>query len=156
MSIDDLQNYCLGTRRGIAADRGLPAAGFMYILKESFKDQRWAWEESVRAEKRDRDAEIEKETFRRQRHHQSQRVSSNELFSTSCTFQTGNSCTSYFLSGRFLHKIMLQKVRRGKEINRAIFASILFSENERGQRLHGRAIVHAHCTCHEQRAMSKL
>ena len=42
------------------------------IFKESFKDQRWAWEESVRAEKRDRDAEREKETFRRQRHHQSQ------------------------------------------------------------------------------------
>ena len=41
------------------------------IFKESFKDQRWAWEESVRAEKRDRDAEREKETFRRQRHHQS-------------------------------------------------------------------------------------
>ena len=40
----------------------------------------------------------------------------------------------------------------------AIFASILFSENEKGQRLHGlrHAIVHAHCTCHEQRAMSKL
>ena len=38
------------------------------------------------------------------------------------------------------------------------FASILFSENEKGQRLHGlrRAIVHAHCTFHEQRAMSKL
>ena len=29
--IDDLQNYCLGTRRGIAADRGRPAVGFMYI-----------------------------------------------------------------------------------------------------------------------------
>ena len=41
------------------------------IFKESFRDQRWAWEESVRAEKRDRDAEREKETFRRQRHHQS-------------------------------------------------------------------------------------
>ena len=27
------------------------------IFKESFKDQRWAWEKSVRAEKRDRDAE---------------------------------------------------------------------------------------------------
>ena len=40
------------------------------IFKESFRDQRWAWEESVRAEKRDRDAEREKETFRRQRHHQ--------------------------------------------------------------------------------------
>ena len=40
------------------------------IFKESFKDQRWAWEKSVRAEKRDRDAEREKETFRRQRHHQ--------------------------------------------------------------------------------------
>ena len=39
------------------------------IFKESFKDQRWAWEKSVRAEKRDRDAEREKETFRRQRHH---------------------------------------------------------------------------------------
>ena len=40
----------------------------------------------------------------------------------------------------------------------AIFASILFSENEKGQRLHGlrHAIIHAHCTCHEQRAMSKL
>ena len=43
------------------------------IFKESFKDQRWAWEKSVRAEKRDRDAEREKETFRRQRHHQSDR-----------------------------------------------------------------------------------
>ena len=77
----------------------------------------------------------------------------------SYTFQTGNSCTSYFLSGLFLHKIMPQKARRGKEINQAIFASILFSENEKGQRLHGPvwcAIVHAHCTCHEQRAMSKL
>ena len=41
------------------------------IFKESFRDQRWAWEESVRAEKRDRDAEREKETFRRQCHHQS-------------------------------------------------------------------------------------
>ena len=41
------------------------------IFKESFKDQRWAWEESVREEKRDRDAEREKGTFRRQRHHQS-------------------------------------------------------------------------------------
>ena len=30
------------------------------IFKESFKDQRWAWEKSVRAEKRDRDAEREK------------------------------------------------------------------------------------------------
>ena len=39
----------------------------------------------------------------------------------------------------------------------AIFASILFSEKEKGQRLCGlrRAIVHAHCTCHEPRAMSK-
>ena len=27
----DLQNYCLGTRRGIAADRGRPAVGFVYI-----------------------------------------------------------------------------------------------------------------------------
>ena len=64
----------------------------------------------------------------------------------------------------FLHKIMLQKAWRGKEIKPrccwpAIFASILFSENEKGQRLHGlrrAVIVHAHCTCHEQRAMSKL
>ena len=30
-TVDDLQNYCLGTRRGIAADRGRPAAGFVYI-----------------------------------------------------------------------------------------------------------------------------
>ena len=30
-TIDDLQNYCLGTRRGIAADRGRPAVGFVYI-----------------------------------------------------------------------------------------------------------------------------
>ena len=30
-------------------------------FKESFRDQRWAWEESVRAEKRDRDAERERE-----------------------------------------------------------------------------------------------
>ena len=29
--VDDLQNYCLGTRRGIAADRGRPAVGFVYI-----------------------------------------------------------------------------------------------------------------------------
>ena len=29
--IDDLQNYCLGARRGIAADRGRPAVGFVYI-----------------------------------------------------------------------------------------------------------------------------
>ena len=41
----------------------------------------------------------------------------------SCTFQTGNSCTSYFLSGRFLHKIMLQKAWRGKEINRVLLTS---------------------------------
>ena len=41
----------------------------------------------------------------------------------SCTFQTGNSCTSYFLSGCFLHKIMLQKARRGKEINRVLLTS---------------------------------
>ena len=47
---------------------------FKKTFKESFKDQRWAWEESVRAEKRDKDAERErKETFRRQRHHQSDR-----------------------------------------------------------------------------------
>ena len=32
-----------------------------HIFKESFKDQRWAWEESARAEKRDRDAERERE-----------------------------------------------------------------------------------------------
>ena len=38
----------------------------------------------------------------------------------------------------------------------AIFASILFSENEKGQRLRRAVIVHAHCTCHEQRTMSKL
>ena len=31
------------------------------IFKESFRDQRWAWEESVKAEKRDRDAERERE-----------------------------------------------------------------------------------------------
>ena len=35
------------------------------VIKESFKDQRWAWEESVRAEKRDRDAERERERKRR-------------------------------------------------------------------------------------------
>ena len=34
------------------------------IFKESFKDQRWAWEKSVRAEKRDRDAERERERER--------------------------------------------------------------------------------------------
>ena len=72
-TIDDLQNYCLGTRRGIAVDRP------------------WA----------------------------------------SCTFQTGNSYTSSFLSGRFLHKIMLQKARRGKEINRGVvdqlFSHLYFS-----------------------------
>ena len=38
----------------------------------------------------------------------------------SCTFQTGNSCTSSFLSGLFLRKIMLQKARKGKEINRGV------------------------------------
>ena len=65
IQIDDFQKYCLGTRRGIAADRGRPAVGFVYI-------------------------------------------------------PNGNSCTSYFLSGRFLHKIMLQKARRGKEINRGV------------------------------------
>ena len=71
----------------------------------------------------------------------------------SCTFQTGNSCSSSFLSGRFLQKIMLQKARRGKRNKPrccwpAIFASILFSENEKGQRLHGRrrAIVDQHAT----------
>ena len=32
--IDDLQNYCLGTRRGIAADCGRPAVGFVYIPNE--------------------------------------------------------------------------------------------------------------------------
>ena len=43
---------------------------------------------------------------------------------------------------------MLQKAQRGKEMTEccrpAIFASVLFSENEKGQRLHGlrRAIVH--------------
>ena len=41
----------------------------------------------------------------------------------SCTFKTGNSCTSYFLSGRFLHKIMLQTARRGKEKNRVLLTS---------------------------------
>ena len=50
---------------------------------------------------------------------------------TSCSFQTGNSCTSSFLSGRFLHKIMLQKARRGKEINRGVvdqpFSHLYFS-----------------------------
>ena len=60
---------------------------------------------------------------------------------------------------------MLQKARRGKEINRGVvdqpFSHLYFSisENEKGQRLHGlrrAVIVHAHCTCHEQRAMSKL
>ena len=49
----------------------------------------------------------------------------------SCTFQTGNSCTSSFLSGRFLRKIMLQKARRGKEINRGVvdqpFSHLYFS-----------------------------
>ena len=38
----------------------------------------------------------------------------------SCTFQRENSCTSSFLSGHFLHKTMLQKARRGKEINRGV------------------------------------
>ena len=82
----------------------------------------------------------------------------------SYTIQTGNSRTSSFLSGRFLHKIMLQKARRGTEINRGVvdqsFSHLYFSEKmKKGQRLHGRrraVIVHAHCTCHEQRAMSKL
>ena len=32
------------------------------IFKESVKDQRWAWEESVKAEKRDRDAERERKS----------------------------------------------------------------------------------------------
>ena len=48
-----------------------PPTSSSRVITESFKDQRWAWEESVRAEKSDRDAEREKETFRRQRHHQS-------------------------------------------------------------------------------------
>ena len=36
-----------------------------------YNDRLWAREKSVKAEKRDRNAEREKETFRRQRHHQS-------------------------------------------------------------------------------------
>ena len=32
------------------------------IFKESFKDQRWAWEKSVGSEKRDRNAERERKT----------------------------------------------------------------------------------------------
>ena len=63
--IDDLQNYCLGTRRGIAADRGRPAVGFVYI-------------------------------------------------------PNGKLVHFIFLPGRFLQKIMLQKARRGKEINRGV------------------------------------
>ena len=39
---------------------------------------------------------------------------------TSCTFQTGNSCTSSFLSAGFLLKIMLQKARRGKGTKRGV------------------------------------
>ena len=74
--IDDLQNYCLGTRRGIAADRGRPAVGFVYI-------------------------------------------------------SNGKLVHFIFISGRFLHKIMLQKARRGKEINRGVvdqpFSHLYFS-----------------------------
>ena len=73
------------------------------------------------------------------------------------TFQTGNSGTSYFLSGRFLHKTMLQKARRGKEINRGVvdqpFSHLYFSAKWKRPKA---AIVHSHCTCHKQRAMSKL
>ena len=76
LTIDDLQNYCLGTRRGIAVDRGRPAVGFMYI-------------------------------------------------------PNGKLVHFIFLSGRFLHKIMLQKARRGKEINRGVvdqpFSHLYFS-----------------------------
>ena len=40
----------------------------------------------------------------------------------SCTFQTGNSCTLYFLSGRFLHKIMLDKILwKALQSGRALF-----------------------------------
>ena len=60
-------------RVGLWAQANFSAQTFKPAHKESFKDQRWAWEKSVRAEKRDRDAEREKETFRRQRHHQSDR-----------------------------------------------------------------------------------
>ena len=41
--------------------RGVTNLSAPMWFTESFIDQRWAWEESVRAEKRDRDAEIEKE-----------------------------------------------------------------------------------------------
>ena len=40
-------------------------------FQREYTDQMWAREKSVKAEKRDRNAEREKETFRRQRHHQS-------------------------------------------------------------------------------------
>ena len=93
--IDDLQNYCLGTRRGIAADRGRPAVGFVYM-------------------------------------------SNGKLVHFS------------FLSGRFLHKIMLQKARRGKEINRGVvdqpFSHLYFSakmKNAKGW-MHG---LRRDCTC---------
>ena len=74
--IDDLQNYCLGTRRGIAADRGRPAVGFVYI-------------------------------------------------------PNGKLVHFIFSLWPFSSKIMLQKARRGKEINRGVvdqpFSHLYFS-----------------------------
>ena len=100
-AIDDLQNYCLGTRRGIAADRGRPAVGFVYISNEKLV---------------------------------------HFIFSL-WPFSSEN------------HAPKGPERKRNKPrcwCWPAIFASILFSENEKGQMLHGRrrAIVHAmHCSC---------
>ena len=101
LSIDDLQNYCLGTRRGIAADRGRPAVGFVYISNGKlvhFIFSLWP-----------------------------------------------------FSSQNHAPKGPKRKRNKPRCCWPAIFASLLFSENEKGQRVHGlrRAIVHAHCTCHE-------
>ena len=95
VQIDDLQNYCLGTRRGIAADRGRPAVGFVYISNGKlvhFIFSLWS-----------------------------------------------------FSSENHAPKGPERKRNKPRCCWPAIFASILFSENEKGQRLHGRrrAIVHA-------------
>ena len=45
--------------------------GCVSIGWREYNDRLWAREKSVKAEKRDRNAEREKKTFRRQRHHQS-------------------------------------------------------------------------------------
>ena len=93
--INDLLNYCLGTRRGIAADRGRPAVGFVYIPNGKlvhFIFSLWP-----------------------------------------------------FSSENHAPKGPERKRNKPRCCWPVIFASILFSENEKGQRLHGRrrAIVHA-------------